>query len=132
MLIGISIQLTSRSTCTQNWSRRIRRRILPLGLRGTLSMLSYGEGILNSEITAACATADGLPNAEIARRVGVTRQTVVAWRARYTRGDRRPGGPAASGTPAGRRRGRCGDRDLNPPPAESGITHWSARALRTS
>jgi transposase len=29
--------------------------------------------------------ADGLPNAEIARRVGVTRQTVISWRSRYER-----------------------------------------------
>ncbi|MFD0974897.1 helix-turn-helix domain-containing protein, partial [Plantactinospora endophytica] len=30
--------------------------------------------------------AEGLPNAEIGRRVGVTRQTVIAWRARYEAG----------------------------------------------
>ena len=29
--------------------------------------------------------AEGLPNAEIARRVGVSRPTVVAWRNRYDR-----------------------------------------------
>jgi transposase len=30
--------------------------------------------------------AEGLPNAEIGRRVGMTRQTVIAWRARYAAG----------------------------------------------
>jgi transposase len=30
--------------------------------------------------------AEGLPNAEIGRRVGMTRQTVIAWRARYEAG----------------------------------------------
>ncbi|MGW1061040.1 helix-turn-helix domain-containing protein [Micromonospora rubida] len=30
--------------------------------------------------------AEGLPNAEIARRVGTTRQTVIGWRARYVTG----------------------------------------------
>src|SRR3954452_13041357 len=30
--------------------------------------------------------AEGLPDAEIARRVGMTRQTVISWRARYEAG----------------------------------------------
>jgi transposase len=30
--------------------------------------------------------AKGLPNAEIGRQVGMTRQTVIAWRARYEAG----------------------------------------------
>src|ERR687889_105541 len=30
--------------------------------------------------------AEGLSNTEIGRRVGMTRQTVIAWRARYTAG----------------------------------------------
>ncbi|WP_143235347.1 helix-turn-helix domain-containing protein, partial [Paractinoplanes atraurantiacus] len=30
--------------------------------------------------------AEGLPNAEIGRQVGMTRQTVIAWRARYETG----------------------------------------------
>jgi transposase len=30
--------------------------------------------------------ADGLPNAEIGRRVGMTRQTVIAWQSRYEDG----------------------------------------------
>src|SRR5664279_2676153 len=33
--------------------------------------------------------AEGLPKAGIARRVGVTRQTVISWRARYQAGGRR-------------------------------------------
>jgi transposase len=30
--------------------------------------------------------AEGLPNTEIGRRIGMTRQTVIAWRARYEAG----------------------------------------------
>lgn len=74
--------------------------------------------------------AEGLPNAEIARRVGMTRQTVISWRARYEAG----GIDALADLP---RSGRPPSIDeaavvvatLNPPPAELGITHWSARLL---
>jgi transposase len=74
--------------------------------------------------------AEGLPNAEIGRRVGMTRQTVIAWRNRYEAG----GIDALADLP---RSGRPPVIDesavvvatLNPPPAELGITHWSARLL---
>jgi DNA-directed RNA polymerase specialized sigma24 family protein len=46
--------------------------------------------------------ADGVSNTEIAERVGVSRPTVISWRARYQRADlgglhdeQRPGRPAA-------------------------------------
>jgi DNA-binding CsgD family transcriptional regulator len=41
--------------------------------------------------------ADGIPNAQIARTVGVSRPTVIGWR------DRRPGRPAAVRPPGGDR-----------------------------
>ncbi|MGI5146297.1 helix-turn-helix domain-containing protein [Plantactinospora sp. CA-294935] len=74
--------------------------------------------------------AEGLPNAEISRRVGMTRQTVIAWRAWYVAG----GIDALADLP---RPGRLAVIDeaavviatLNPPPADRGITHWSARTL---
>jgi len=74
--------------------------------------------------------ADGLSNTEIGRRVGMTRQTVILWRARYEAG----GIDALADLP---RSGRPPVVDeaavvvatLNPPPAELGITHWSARLL---
>ena len=74
--------------------------------------------------------ADGVSNTEIAARVGVSRQTVVSWRARYARGgiaglydEARPGRP------------RMIDHDriitetLKPPPSRLGVTHWSSRLL---
>lgn len=74
--------------------------------------------------------AEGLSNAEIGRRVGMTRQTVIAWRARYEAG----GIDALADLP---RSGRPPVIDeagvvvstLNPPPADLAVTHWSARLL---
>ena len=74
-------------------------------------------------ITAAAAqrarivlmAAEGVPNAEIARRIGVSRPTVVGWRSRY------------------QERGIAGladeDRPGRPPGSSLGVTHWSSRLL---
>ena len=77
--------------------------------------------------------ADGMPNAEIARTVGVSRPTVIGWRDRYERGgiaalddEQRSGRPqqideievvVATLANGGR------------PPPRLGVTHWSARFL---
>src|SRR3954453_21299073 len=94
--------------------------------------------VRSQTVTAAAAkrarivllAADGVPNAEIARRVGVSRPTVVGWRQRYTEAGMkgladldRPGRPAL-----------IDDADvvvatLTKPPASLGVTHWSARLL---
>src|SRR4051812_36584023 len=73
---------------------------------------------------------DGMRNAEIADRVGVSRPTVNRWRARYAElgvvglvDEARPGRP------------RTVDQreivaaTLVPPPASLGVTHWSSRLL---
>ena len=74
--------------------------------------------------------AEGVPNAEIGRRVGMTRQTVIAWRARYATGGigaladlPRSGRPPTIDEPA------VIVSTLNRPPAELAVTHWSARLL---
>lgn len=74
--------------------------------------------------------AEGLPNAEIGRQVGMTRQTVIAWRARYEAGGLealadlpRSGRPPVIDEPA------VITSTLNPPPEELGVTHWSSRLL---
>ncbi len=74
--------------------------------------------------------ADGLSNAEIGRQVGMARQTVISWRARYEAG----GIDALADLP---RSGRPPVVDeaavvavtLNPPPAELGVAHWSTRIM---
>src|SRR5215204_5280058 len=89
-------------------------------------------------VTAAAAqrarivllAADGVPNVEISRRVGVSRPTVIGWRQRYLESG--IGGLSdldRSGRPA-----RIDDADvviatLSKPPESLGVTHWSARLL---
>ena len=89
-------------------------------------------------VTAAAAqrarivllAADGLPNAEIARRVGASRPTVVGWRRRYLE-------YGISGLVDLDRSGRPPKIDeadvvvatLTKPPESLGVTHWSARLL---
>ncbi|MDP9394078.1 MAG: helix-turn-helix domain-containing protein, partial [Actinomycetota bacterium] len=74
--------------------------------------------------------AQGLPNAEIARRVGVSGPTVLAWRNRYA-----AGGVAAlrdaprSGRPPVHDEVAVVVATLEPPPGRLEVTHWSARLL---
>ncbi len=74
--------------------------------------------------------AEGLPNAEIGRQVGMTRQTVIAWRARYETGgiDALADLPR-SGRPPVIEESAVITCTLNPPPDLLGVTHWSARLL---
>src|SRR6476660_2939373 len=71
---------------------------------------------------------DGVRNAEIAERVGVTRPTVNLWRSRYAEqglagrvGVDRPGRPRIVVKEA------ATTETLTPPPARMGVTHWSSR-----
>jgi transposase len=74
--------------------------------------------------------ADGVSNTQIAARVGVSRQTVVSWRARYARSgivglrdESRPGRPRVID------HDRIITETLRPPPRKLGVTHWSSRLL---
>jgi hypothetical protein len=70
--------------------------------------------------------AEGLPNAEIGWQVGMTRQTVIAWRTRYE-----AGGIEAladlprSGRPPVIDESAIITQTLNPPPPQLAVTHWS-------
>ncbi len=74
--------------------------------------------------------AEGVPNAEIARRTGVSGPTVLTWRNRYL-----AGGVDALGDLARPGRPRVHDEvavvvtTLQRPPAVLGVTHWSSRLL---
>jgi transposase len=78
--------------------------------------------------------ADGVPNTEIAERLGISRPTVIAWRKRYAReglttqlADRpRRGRPQ---TVRRSRRAQILATTLAPPPEYLGVTHWSTRLL---
>ncbi|GAB3136887.1 IS630-like element ISMsm5 family transposase [Micromonospora sonneratiae] len=74
--------------------------------------------------------AEGVSNAEIARRVGMTRQTVISWRARYASGgiDALADLPR-SGRPPVIDEATVVTATLNPPPSGLAVTHWSARLL---
>ena len=69
---------------------------------------------------------------DIARQLGVSRPTVIAWRERY-----RAGGIAAledaprSGRPKTVDEAEIISRTLEPPPEHLGVTHWSTRLLGT-
>jgi transposase len=74
--------------------------------------------------------AEGVSNTEIASRVGVSRTTVVSWRARYSRrgiaglaDQQRPGRPRLIDHEA------IITATLLPPPKKLGVTHWSSRLL---
>src|SRR5829696_8416921 len=90
---------------------------------------SVGAG-LAARARIVLLAAEGTPNVEIARLVGVSRPTVNAWRTRYAeRG--LPG--LAEEKRAGRKRSidqrRIVAETLRPPPASLGVTHWSSRLL---
>jgi transposase len=77
--------------------------------------------------------ADGVPNAVIARTVGVSRPTVIGWRDRYAAG----GVAALEDEPRPGRPAEISEADVvvatladdGRPPERLGITHWSARFL---
>ena len=112
-------------------------RVAPLGLReGDRERLS--GWMRSSTVKAGLAqrarivllAADGVSNTEIAERVGVSRPTVISWRARYTRSglaglhdEQRPGRPRTIDHEA------IIAATLTPPPKKLGITHWSSRLL---
>jgi len=74
--------------------------------------------------------AEGLPNAEIARRVGMTRPTVILWRNRYVAGGMDALGDLdRSGRPSVIDDAQVVIATLQAPPESLGVTHWSARLL---
>ena len=76
------------------------------------------------------AVADGSGTSEAARRLGVSRPTVIKWRDRFAahghRGARRR---AASGRPKTVDDAAIIAATLEPPPERLGVTHWSTRLL---
>jgi transposase len=75
---------------------------------------------------------EGVPNTEIAERVGVSRPTVHLWRDRYVASGL--AGLADQDRPGRPRRVDEAEvvvRTLEPPPSKLGVTHWSSRLLGT-
>lgn len=74
--------------------------------------------------------ADGVANTAIAKRVGVSRPTVIGWRERYSRSgiDGLHDEPR-SGRPRVVDHREIVAATLKPPPGKLGVTHWSSRLL---
>ncbi len=108
-----------------------------LGLRpGDRELLS--SWVRSSTVKAGLAqrarmvllAADGIANTEIALRVGVSRQTVINWRASYQRaGVAGLDDAARSGRPRTVNHRDIVAATLKPPPKSLGVTHWSSRLL---
>ena len=98
-------------------------------LVGLTRSSSVGAG-LAARARIVLLAAEGTPNVEIGRLVGVSRPTVNAWRARYAEqglaglADEQRSGRKRSIDPR-----RIVTETLRPPPAELGVTHWSSRLL---
>ncbi|GGG67133.1 IS630 family transposase [Kocuria dechangensis] len=74
--------------------------------------------------------AEGISNTEIAEKVGTTRNTVIAWRARYTEaGIKGLADADRSGRPRQIDHRAIVAASLRPPPKKLGVTHWSSRLL---
>src|SRR4051794_8001334 len=74
--------------------------------------------------------ADGVGTMEIARRVGVSKPTVISWKRRYR--DEGVGGlddRAKPGRPREIDEAEVVARTLEEPPEALGVTHWSSRLL---
>src|ERR1700712_340879 len=114
--MSVAARLEVRGRDKSTLRRWARSTAIPAGLaRRARIVLLAGEGV---------------PNAEIARRVGVSRPTVIGWRERYLEG----GTAALDDRP---RPGRAKQIDesavvvatLEKPPERLGVTHWSSRLL---
>ena len=107
--------------------------VLRDGDRGRLESLTRASSVragLAQRARIVLLASKGVANAEIARQVGVARQTVIDWRERY-----RVSGVdgledlARSGRPRVIDDTEVVAVTLAPPPPELGVTHWSARLL---
>jgi transposase len=110
--------------------------VLREGDQARLESLTRSSSVragLASRARIVLLAAEGLPNAEIARRTGTSRPTVVDWRARYVAG----GITALRDQPRSGRPPEVDEIDVvvatlaedGRPPARLGVTHWSARLL---
>jgi transposase len=101
--------------------------------RATLVSWTRSSGImagLAQRARIVLLASDGVANAEIATRLGVSRPTVRHWRSRYA-------GGGLAGLADEPRSGRPAEIDpldiviatLAPPPTRLGVTHWSTRLL---
>ena len=112
-------------------------RVAPLGLRQgdrarlvSLTRASSVRAGLAQRARILLLAADGLSNTEIAALVGVSRPTVITWRARYaSSGLEGLEDQPRSGRPRTVDHRAVVSATLRPPPKKLGVTHWSSRLL---
>ncbi len=107
---------------------RIRDRDLAALASWTRSPSVSAGVALRARIVLGAASGEG--TSEIARRLGVSRPTVIAWRQRYLSGgiDALTDAPR-SGRPKTVDEAEIVARTLEPPPERLAVTHWSTRLL---
>lgn len=110
--------------------------VLTEGDRPQLEVMTRSESVrdgLAARARIVLLAADGLSNAEIARRTGASRPTVLEWRVRYQQG----GVAALHDLPRSGRPCKIDEVKVvvatlaadGRPPAELGVPYWSARLL---
>ena len=112
-------------------------RVAPLALRegdrarlSALTRSSTAAAGLAQRARIVLLAAGGESNTAIAASTGVSRPTVIAWRARYEQsGIAGLADLARSGRPRSLDHGEIVSATLAPPPAKLGVTHWSSRLL---
>lgn len=107
--------------------------LLREGDREKLTQLVHSTSVragLAQRARIVLLAADGVSNTEIAQKVGTTRNTVIAWRARYDEaGIEGLADHDRSGRPRRIDHRAIVAATLRPPPKKLGVTHWSSRLL---
>src|SRR5215207_2590114 len=106
---------------------------VPAADRAVLSLWTRSSSVragLAQRARIVLLAADGVGTAEIVRRVGVSKPTVIGWKRRYASEgiaglDDRP----KSGRPKTVDEVAIVLATLEPPPSRLGVTHWSSRLL---
>jgi transposase len=112
-------------------------RIAPLALRegdrtrlSAITRSSTAPAGLAQRARIVLLAADGESNTQIAALTGVSRPTVISWRARYEEaGITGLADLPRSGRPRSLDHGEIVSATLRPPPPKLGVTHWSSRLL---
>ncbi|MET4781524.1 helix-turn-helix domain-containing protein, partial [Glaciihabitans sp. UYNi722] len=115
-----------------------RALVLRDGDRSRLERLTRGKAVsatLAVRARVVLSAADGLPNIEIEKRTGLTRPSVLKWRGRYSESgiEGLKDAPRPGREPVIDELALIAETlaDQGKPPAELGISHWSARLMAT-
>ena len=120
---------------TRSWGVALSTGLVHVGDEDRATLVSWTRSSsvragLAMRARIVLAAADGEGTSSIARRLGISRPTVIAWRDRYARAGlaglhdaSRPGRPKTVNDAA------IIAATLEPPPDRLGVTHWSSRLL---